>query len=141
MQQLNHPLPDRPVMLLEGNAGGPACQPGQAGTVRLLSEKADEIRLAVNGLSPGWLMASITHYPGWEARLDGSPVDIYHANYLFMGIEIPAGEHELVIQYRPKSFYFGAMLSILILFWIMVLRSGRNGRPHLGTLRARMLNP
>jgi hypothetical protein len=139
LERLDAFTSDQPLFLLEGSPADTTCQTGAVGTVSVLSEKADEIHLSVEGASPGWLLASISAYPGWEALLDGQPVGIFHANYLFMGIELPQGKHELVLQYRPRSFYLGAMFSILVLFWYLVLLSGRMGFIRLRRQRARML--
>jgi hypothetical protein len=131
--------PGHPVLLLEGSPSNQPCPMGDTGTVSLISEKSDEIRLAVDGANPSWLLASISDYPGWEALIDGQPVSLLHANYLFMGVSIPQGRHELVIQYRPRSFYLGAMFSILVLFWYLVMLSSRMEFIRLRRQRARIL--
>lgn len=48
---------------------------------------------------------------GWQAYLDGKPVDHIRANYLLRAMKIPAGEHEVVFEFKPKSFETGELLS------------------------------
>ncbi len=36
---------------------------------------------------------------GWRATVDGMSTPIYRTNYIFMGIQVPAGRHSVVIEY------------------------------------------
>jgi uncharacterized membrane protein YfhO len=65
--------------------------------------------------SPGYVVLSNTWYPGWKAWLDGQPVTIWKANYLFQAVEVPAGNHHLELAYRPGLFYLGFAISCLAL--------------------------
>ena len=40
----------------------------------------------------GVLVLTDSDYPGWHALVDGREKPILHANYLFRGVEIPAGQ-------------------------------------------------
>lgn len=62
----------------------------------------------------------------WKAYLDGEEVEFVRVNYLLRGLEIPAGEHEIVFAFKPRSHYLGVRISfissvvlLLLLFWIM----------------------
>jgi hypothetical protein len=66
------------------------------------------IDLVVPG--PGYLVLAYTYYPGWRATLDGQPVEILRANYAFMALPLEAGEHQVLLYYRPLSFTFGALV-------------------------------
>lgn len=72
----------------------------------------------------GWLVISDVWYPGWLAWVDGAPAQLLQADYLFRVIEIPEGKHRVAVVYRPKSFEFGAGMSIfsLVVFWFMLRR-------------------
>ena len=61
--------------------------------------------------APGWIVLSDVWYLGWYGRVDGEPVPIHHANYLFRSVEISPGFHEISFEYRPVWFYVGAALS------------------------------
>ncbi len=39
--------------------------------------------------SDSWLFIADTWYPGWKVKLDGKPVGLYRADYLFMGVQVP----------------------------------------------------
>jgi uncharacterized membrane protein YfhO len=58
--------------------------------------------------------------------VDGDETIIRQANYLFRAIELPSGQHEVRIIYRPKYFYMGIFISgaglivliVLVLVWL-----------------------
>jgi uncharacterized membrane protein YfhO len=43
-----------------------------------------------------------TDFPGWTARVNGSPVEILNVNLAFKGVVVPAGEVELSLRYEPR---------------------------------------
>jgi len=47
-----------------------------------------------------WLVFGESFVPGWVATVDGAPVPMYRANYLFQAIQIPAGEHMIEFRYH-----------------------------------------
>ncbi len=70
--------------------------------------------------SPGWLVLTDAYYPGWQASLNGRPVDILPVDILFRAVPIPAGEHTLVYEFKPRSVYLGAGISGLALLALVV---------------------
>ena len=101
--------------------------------VKILSQNSNTFRIDINAGQSGWLVFSDTWYPGWKAYLDQKEIPILHANYLFQAINIPAGDHIIVINYQPLSFFIGEILSfmslIIIIVWIglYILRKHRFG--------------
>lgn len=73
------------------------------------------IQVQVQAAVPRLLVYSDPYYPGWQARLDGTPTTIYRVNGGFRGVIVPAGSHELTFVYRPTLFYLGAALTLLTL--------------------------
>jgi len=63
------------------------------------------IQMEVTAGHPVWLVQNDTHYPGWEARLNGELVDIHRVNLNFRGVVVPPGKHELVFAYRPQRIH------------------------------------
>lgn len=106
------------------NASQPCAAGGEA-TISELKTRPNRKTIEVNTDSPGWVMVSQTWYPGWVARVDGKKTAILHANYLFVGIEVPAGQHTVELVYQPNSFVFGLLLSILVWIILLAWKSGR----------------
>jgi hypothetical protein len=71
--------------------------------------------------TPCYLLVSNVYSKGWKARLDGKPVRLYAANYLFQAIYLPGGNHDISLYYSPFSFKFGAFLSIFSLLGLGVV--------------------
>jgi len=66
----------------------------------------------------GWVVVSDVWYPGWQAWIDGEKVPLLKANYLFRAVEVGIGEHEIILKYQPKEFYFGFLVSLVS--WLFV---------------------
>ncbi len=52
---------------------------------------------------PGCLVLSDVYYPGWQATVDGERVNILRANYAFRALPLDAGEHEVLLAYKPRA--------------------------------------
>ncbi len=63
----------------------------------------------------GYLVLSEVDAPGWEAVVDGEPVEIRRADYLLRAVHLEAGEHAVELRFRPPLFAAGAVISLLAL--------------------------
>jgi len=81
------------------------------GTVRV---RADGSRLLLHASmqSPGWIVVSETAWKGWRATSGHDPIKLHFADRAFLGMFLPAGDHDIVLSYRPKSVTTGAIVSI-----------------------------
>jgi hypothetical protein len=59
-----------------------------------------------------YMFMAETWYPGWVAYVDGKETPVLRADYVFMAVELPAGDHTVKIEYRPVSFSAGALLTL-----------------------------
>jgi hypothetical protein len=105
----------RRTLILQGVEEGRTekASPTSNGRVRLLTYKAKEVVLECDTDSGGFLYVSDTYYPGWRASVDGKRTQIYRANLAFRAVYVPAGEHRIVFEYVPISFYWGLLLSVI----------------------------
>jgi len=105
--------PSEEVAVLRGavaaTSGGAMASAGSKAVI--VSMEPEEVRITAYADGAGYLVLTDQYYPGWEATVDGRRVDIFRANFLFRGIPLEAGEHEVVFRYRPKSFMIGAGVS------------------------------
>ncbi len=87
-----------------------------------------------------------TFDPGWTALLDGKRVEIQPESSDFLKIDIPAGQHNLILRYDPAevrsglALSFGACILLILvltgirLFWIpgITTREGLDGAEPAG---------
>ena len=95
-----------------------AGRPNQA-EVELVSYGAEEVKINARLESPGYLVVSDTHYPGWIASVNGQIVPIHRANLYFRAIALEPGEHEVIFRYDPASVEIG--LGIGLFTWLVWL--------------------
>jgi len=119
-------------VIVEAKGKGPTddCQPHNSGWVvdREISQNPNKITIQINAGADGWLVVSEVWYPGWDAYIDNQLAVSYPANYLFRTIEIPAGKHTVVWEYRPTSFRIGLVVtlsSVLCLLYVLWVYQNR----------------
>ena len=76
------------------------------------------------------LVLGVSHVPGWTATVDGREVPLRPAYDLLLGVEVPAGRHEVVLAYHTPGLAAGAWLSgatvvALVAAWGVGLRRRR----------------
>lgn len=81
-------------------------------SVEVISYNANSMEFALSRTEPGFLVLSEIYYsPGWTAILNGEEIPIHKTNYLLRGVEIPAGEHTLNLDFNPASHVWGSRVS------------------------------
>ncbi|HEX5625589.1 MAG TPA: YfhO family protein, partial [Saprospiraceae bacterium] len=50
---------------------------------------------------------------GWTIAIDGKPAELVRANYALRACAIPSGKHQIVMEFRPRSFHLGKNLSMI----------------------------
>lgn len=112
-------------------AEGPPVRLSSGGEVRVRSYRSNRVELTTLTPSASFLVASETDYPGWQATVDGQAVPIRTTNYAFRGLPIPAGKHEVVMEFRPVRLWWGAAISASVLLGLVgtVIFSRRAGHP------------
>lgn len=63
----------------------------------------------------GFLVLADSYYPGWKAYVDGEPVPMYRANYLFRAIRAPAGRHTVEFKFESATLEKGLQVSLVSL--------------------------
>ena len=55
---------------------------------------------------------SEVYYPkGWVATVDGKEQPIFRTDYILRGMVVPAGEHEIIFEFKPKTYIVGNKVS------------------------------
>lgn len=61
---------------------------------------------------PKWLQVSVPYSKGWTAVVDGEEAKVLRSGGMYMGVELDAGEHEVVLNYRTPYLREGALISL-----------------------------
>lgn len=77
-------------------------------------DASDPDRMVLRGrlASPGLVVVADSYDPGGRAQVDGAPAPVFPADLLFRAVFVPAGEHEIVLSYAPRSILAGALLCL-----------------------------
>lgn len=66
------------------------------------------------------LVLSDNYYPGWQARVDGAPVDIYRADCTMRAVEVPAGRHVITFVFTPTTLKASVYVSLAATGFVML---------------------
>ncbi|MBL0017791.1 MAG: hypothetical protein IPP17_15505 [Bacteroidetes bacterium] len=103
---------------------GFTASPDPSATVKLTAWQSNEVKyqFSSTGGKEQLVAFSEVYYnsgKGWQAYVDGQPVDHFRCDYTLRGMKVPAGNHEIVFKMEPKSYATGESLALvfsLILF-------------------------
>jgi hypothetical protein len=95
------------------------------GTSTITTYTATRVALSVNAPESGYLVLTDAYYPGWVATVNGVPTPVERANVMFRAVRVPAGQSEVVFEYRPAWLpailvvggvaWLGALLAVAVL--------------------------
>jgi hypothetical protein len=110
----------------EGEAPGEVGYPVPPQPLQLVDE-GGRIRLRYRAPAKAFFVVATTWDDGWRASVDGAPVRCYLTGLCQIGVELPAGEHALLLEYRDPLVGIGAAVSLLTLGVgaMVFVRSGR----------------
>ena len=97
-----------------------ALSPG-ASSISILNYQNDFYRIRCNLAGASLVRIAVPYYPGWSAALDGNPTPVFPVDEALSGVFVPAGEHEITLQYRSTLFHLGAILSGVAMLILLVL--------------------
>jgi hypothetical protein len=120
------------MVMLPPEAGG-SITARREEAAKIVREEFGAEKVEVEVESPGAAMVTISQawYPNWKASVDGKRVPLWRANEAFQALEVPAGRHQVRLEYDDAAFRWGGAVSVLALvvcgvWWV------RFGRVDLG---------
>ncbi|MBN1415300.1 MAG: YfhO family protein [Bacteroidales bacterium] len=70
------------------------------------------------------VFSEIFYDKGWQAYMDGKPVDHIRANYVLRAMRVPAGEHTIEYKFHPRSYYASEKVSLASSIVFLLLFAG-----------------
>lgn len=83
---------------------------------------AGDVELNITLDKPGFLVISDNYHPKWKCFVNGEMKKIYRANYLFKGVFLDAGEHNIRFEFRTNI--IGVSRTIMFLSMIILIAAG-----------------
>ena len=94
---------------------------GTIEAVVLESPRPESKTLAFESRAPGILVLADAFHAGWRARVNGEEAEVFRVNGLFMGVRVPEGPSQVVFEFSPAAFRWGAAISWLALLAAIAL--------------------
>lgn len=120
--------------LLERPTSTPLPPQGAWHGADVLEDRPGLARFAATTTQPALLVFTEAWAAGWQARVDGEPVELRLANHALMAVELPAGEHEVVFRHvgpvSASTRALGGMAAGLVLL-LAVGSWRRHGAPSI----------
>jgi hypothetical protein len=111
--------PRSEIVLPEGEERRP--RPGFRAEARLLEERPDRLRIAVDLDAPGHLVVLDGYAGGWRAQVDGAPAPVLRANAAFRAVPLDPGRHVVDLSYRPRSVAVGFAAGLVSLVAVLLI--------------------
>lgn len=85
-------------------------------TASIKITKYDEAKIEADVIASGnnFIFIGNTYLPGWKAFVDGRETDVYKTNHGYLGLVVPKGNHKVVIEYSPDSFFITKNIALIL---------------------------
>jgi hypothetical protein len=113
-----------PLLWAGGGQAGPTGQVGSRLEATVVSAEAGHIEVQTASDQNAFLVYSESFFPGWKAEVDGQPASVFRTDGVLLGIPVPAGEHTVVLAYRPPSLYLiwlSMLVTLASILWLVSL--------------------
>lgn len=82
-------------------------------SILLTNYKPNHLTYESNTKNGGLVVFSENYYKhGWQAYIDGSPVDHIRVNYVLRGMQIPSGNHTIEFKFEPNVIKKGSRIAL-----------------------------
>lgn len=98
-----------------------------SGSIELMEAEPNRLVYKTSSIEDEFAVFSEVWYggnPDWTVTIDGEEASFVRVNYILRGMEVPAGEHEIVFEFKPKPSGGGITLSASLLGLLLVLGGG-----------------
>jgi membrane protein YfhO len=120
----------RASVLLEDPASPPATAT-VVGSTAVAALTANRVVVRTEAPAPAYLVLSDAYHRGWHASVDGAAAPIYQADFMFRAVHVPAGTHEVVFEFAPRSYQIaiaGTLAALVVAIVCVSWPSLRRGR-------------
>lgn len=107
-----------------GDLNGFTPEPDSTATITLDSYRPNRLVYTSKAASEQLAVFSEVYYhPGWKVTIDGKPASHFRADWILRAMRVPAGEHQIVFEFKPEGYitaaYIASFSSLLILLLLV----------------------
>lgn len=107
--------PDQIVMLASGTAIRSEKTISEREKSQIMEYRPEHIVVSVDAERDAYVLLTDSWYPGWIALVDGKETPIERADLIFRAVFVSQGNHVVEFKFRPLSFYWGSVISLVTL--------------------------
>jgi hypothetical protein len=94
-------------------------------SIKLTSYEPNNLKYQATAAQNGFVVFSEIYYKdGWQAYLDGKPVDHIRVNYILRAMPVPAGTHTIEFKFEPKEYELGNTVSLVSSVLVLLIAFG-----------------
>jgi len=95
-------------------------------SVKVITYEPGHVAMELDKPAPAGsaLIASENYYPGWSATVDGKPAAIGRADFVLMGVALPAGARKVELQFASPSFQKGKVITLIAIALALAAAAG-----------------
>ncbi|EDM44039.1 hypothetical protein SCB49_10627 [unidentified eubacterium SCB49] len=91
-------------------------------TIEMVKHEPEHIVYETSSKSAQLALFSEVYYPaGWNAYIDGEPVDYFRANYVLRAMSLSAGNHKVEFIFEPSVIQTGSSVSLISSIIVLLL--------------------
>lgn len=105
------------ALIASGCAGNPSNSVASTdGQVQVLAYRPGKIVLRTSSTRPAILRAADKYDPDWRAWIDGKKTSVMRIDFIFQGVYVEAGMHEVIIEYAPSKWPVAVQAAGFLIF-------------------------
>ena len=97
-------------------------QPDGSASIQLIKNDNDIVTYSFNAASNQFAVFSEIYYKaGWKAFIDGKEAPIVKCDYVFRGLAVPSGKHNIEFRFHPEGYYRGREITSIFTIVLLAL--------------------
>ena len=108
------------MVIVEEDPGYGLSNHAYSGVVKTTKHDPQLYEFETTNESGGMFVLSEAGYaPGWQATVDGQPVEVFQANHFLQAIWVPAGDHKVTFNFHSGTFSTALWLSRILFYGVI----------------------
>jgi hypothetical protein len=102
---------DDDTVVLSEDPGRTTQGPVEWSVESIEDEDPDVVTIRVESSGPGYLVVADSLGPGWQAEVDGTPVELLAADHAAAAVPLQGGDEVVTLRYEPRGLRAGVAVS------------------------------